>query len=407
MLAAVYRQRAVTALQSGPVAVVDHTQATPDPTQRRAPRAERPADFAGLRVPAGRLRAFRPDVAGLRGLAALVVVAYHVGMPGLAGGFVGVDVFFVISGFLITRRLLGELTGTGRLSVFRFWARRVRRLMPAAAVVAVITLLAGWVLLDPLRFRRLTVDEIYTAGYAANWHLASADTNYLTAIHEPSALQHYWSLAVGAQYYLLWPLLLLAVAAGTRRAAPGLRMQAITVVLGVGTAASFAVCVWQTQSSQRWAYFGLHTRAWEVGVGGLLAIAAPRLSRLRGPAAAALCWLGMAGVVGAVTAFDANTSFPGWAAAVPVLGAALIIAGGCAAPLAGAELLLSRGLLQLLGALSYGWYLWLWPMLILAPAAVGHPLDLRHRILVCFLALGLAALSYALTRTSDPAYPLA
>ena len=386
----------MTATQPGPVAVVEHQHNAADPARLQALPFASPVGSAGRRKPAGRLRAFRPDIEGLRALAVLVVVGYHAGIPGLSGGFVGVDVFFVISGFLITRQLLGELAGTGLLNVLRFWARRIRRLMPAAALVTIVTVLAGWALFDPLRFRRLTVDAIYTAGYAANWHLASAGTDYLTATQEPSALQHYWSLAVEEQYYLLWPLILLAIAAATRRAAPGLRMRAVTVVLGVGTAASFAVCAWQTQASQPWAYFGLHARAWELGVGGLLAVAAQQLSRLRGPAAAALSWLGVVCVLGAVISFDADTVFPGLAATLPVLGAALIIAGGCAAPLVGAELLLGRSLPQLLGGLSYGWYLWHWPAMLLAPAVVGHALDLRHRILVCFIALGLAALSYAL-----------
>jgi peptidoglycan/LPS O-acetylase OafA/YrhL len=351
---------------------------------------------------AGRLRAFRPDVEGLRALAVIAVVGYHAGVPGLSGGFVGVDVFLVISGYLITRHLLVEVATTGRLSLVGFYARRVRRLLPAAALVTVVTVAAGWLVLDPLRARSLTVDALYTAGYSLNWHLAAQGTDYLTATAAPSALQHYWSLAVEEQYYLVWPVLLLAVAAVTRgrratRTGPSRARSAVVTLLLLAVAVgSFILCVRQTASSQPWAYFGLHTRAWELAVGALVAVAAPRLAHLTQVPARALTWLGLLAVATSVCAYDHDTAFPGAAAALPVLGTAAVIAGGCAAPRGGAEMLLRLSPLQVVGALSYGWYLWHWPLLQLAPDAVGHPLDLRHRILVAAVALGLAAASYAL-----------
>jgi peptidoglycan/LPS O-acetylase OafA/YrhL len=374
----------------------------------RADTTDGPADRSR---PRSRLRGFRPDIEGLRALAVLAVVLYHAGVPGFGGGFVGVDVFLVISGFLITRHLLAELTTTGRVRLLRFWARRVRRLLPAATVVTVVTVVAGWLVLDPLRARDLVTDALYTAGYAMNWHLAAQGTDYLTATAEPSALQHYWSLAVEEQFYLVWPVLLVAAAAvlrvrrrtpvgttgrATARIAARRSTLVVACLLVVVLAVSLLACLQQTGSAQPFAYFGLHTRAWELAAGALVAVAADRLGHLGGRTAAVLTWAGAMAVAVAVVGFSDRTVFPGVAALLPVLGSAAVVAGGCSAPRHGVEVILARNPLQVVGALSYGWYLWHWPLLQLVPAAVGHPLDLRHRLLVSLVGLALAAVSYAL-----------
>src|SRR6266516_2089857 len=201
---------------------------------------------------------FRPDIEGLRAVAILLVVLYHAGLPWLGGGYVGVDVFFVISGFLITSQLYDELAGTGRISIRRFYARRAVRLLPAATLVIAATVLASWLWLPPTRFREVAYDAVAASGYAINYRLAIEGTDYLAAARAPSPLQHFWSLAVEEQFYLFWPLLLLAAALWVRRRrrplAASVRRPEVLALLAV-TLGSFAVGLWQTGAAAPWAYF--------------------------------------------------------------------------------------------------------------------------------------------------------
>ena len=297
---------------------------------------------------------FRADVEGLRAVAVVAVVLFHAGVPGTSGGFVGVDVFFVLSGFLITGLLRSEVEATGRVDFARFYARRVRRLLPAAAFVILATLLASAALLSPLRATDVAKDGAASALYAANYRFATVATDYFAAT-EPSPLLHFWSLAVEEQFYVVWPLLLAFVAAKRRAAA----LAAVVVV-------SFAACVWLTQEARPWAFFSLPTRAWELGAGGLVALAAPRLTTLRPSIATALGWLGLAGILAAVVTYDERTVFPGPAAALPVLGTAAVVVAGCAATRYGVATVLGRTVPRAIGRLSYSWYLWHFPVLVLA-----------------------------------------
>jgi peptidoglycan/LPS O-acetylase OafA/YrhL len=328
---------------------------------------------------------FRPDIEGMRAVAVTLVVLSHSGVTALAGGYVGVDVFFVISGFLITTLLLRELDRTGAVSLTAFYARRAVRLLPAAAVVLIATLAGTWLWLPPTRFHEISLDALSTTIYAINWRLAGVGVEYLNAGAAPSPFQHFWSLAVEEQFYLLWPILILAYAAifarrrpgdapAAHRFFPGVRAEhrPLAVVLTLITAISLAASVTQTRSSAPWAYFGAHTRAWELAIGALVAIAAARLAALPGRVAAALTWLGMAAVIGSAVLYGEHTAFPGSAALLPVLGAAAIIAAGCAAPAGGAGVLLRTRPFQLIGRYSYSWYLWHWPILIIGPSALGR-----------------------------------
>jgi peptidoglycan/LPS O-acetylase OafA/YrhL len=284
-----------------------------------------------------------------------------------------VDVFFVISGFLITSLLLRELSASGRISIPRFYARRALRLLPAATLVGLATLAGAWLFLSKVRFHEFTVDALYGIFYAENLRLAGTETDYLAQDTPPSPFQHFWSLAVEEQFYLLWPLLLLLSWRLTRgRWGP----------LAVLCLASFWLSVSLTEPGPAsWAYFGTHTRLWELGVGSLLAFGAARLARLPGALTAAMTWLGLAGIVLAAVRFDETTPFPGHHALLPVLGTALVLAGGCAPARGDARLVLARRPAVWLGGLSYGWYLWHWPLLLIGPEA---------------LALGGLALSLAL-----------
>ncbi len=295
-------------------------------------------------------------------------MAYHAGLLGISGGYVGVDVFFVISGFLITGLLWQELAGTGRLSLTAFYARRIRRLLPAAVLVLVATLGASWLWLAPLRVPSVARDAAAAALYAANYRFALQGTDYLSAQAPPSPVQHFWSLGVEEQFYLLWPVLLVLAAAVIRPAR--LARAGAAWALGVLAAGSLALSLVLTDRAQPWAFYSLPTRAWELAGGGVLALAAPRLRQLPHPVATALGWSGLAGVGWAVAADSAHTQYPGTAALLPVAGAIAVIAAGCAHPRRGPDLLLAGRAMQQIGRLSYSLYLWHWPVLIIGATLV-------------------------------------
>jgi peptidoglycan/LPS O-acetylase OafA/YrhL len=285
---------------------------------------------------------FRPDLEGLRAVAVGAVLLCHARLGFARGGFVGVDVFFVISGFLITQLLIGA----GGASLARFYARRVKRLMPQAVTVIVFVAIASWLVLSPLRAAAVAGDVTAAGLYGMNWRLAGASVDYFsTATDGP--LDHFWSLAVEEQFYAVWPLLLLLIAARAR-----------VLVVAVLTCASFAYAVHLTRVAPELAYFSAFARAWELGVGALLAILG-----WRGPAW--LAWPGLAGIVVAVVGFGPDTAVPGVAALVPVLGTAAVIAA------AGGNGLLSRRPVQAVGRRSYALYIWHWPVLVLAGSAWG------------------------------------
>ncbi len=340
-------------------------------------------------------RAFRADIQGLRAVAVLEVVFYHAHLSFLGGGYVGVDVFFVISGFLITDLLWRERVRTGRVSLRAFYGRRARRLLPMAMLVLVVTMAASVRWVPPLQLRSVWKDGVASAFYGGNYRFAAAQANYLTSSAPPSPFQQYWSLGVEEQFYVVWPLLLLAAASfvrpwSRRRGTHSLHAQvgSTTVqraerpsalvpfnVLTVVAIGSFVFSLWLTRADQPWAFFSLPTRAWELAVGGLVALGAPVLRRLPVGAAMALGWAGLAAVVASAVGFGASTPFPGTAALAPVLGAAAILTAGLVPSRWGPVALLGTAVMGFIGAISYSWYLWHWPVLVLAPDVVGHALS--------------------------------
>ncbi len=356
-------------------ATADHRTA---PTQPTSSRAETPH------------LGFRPDIEGLRAVAVVLVVLSHAGIGWFAGGYVGVDVFFVISGFLITSLLLRELNRTGSISLPGFYARRALRLLPVSAVVLVATVVASWLWLPATRFKSITLDALYSTFYGINWRLAYEGTDYLNAEAAPSPLQHLWSLAVEEQFYLVWPLLLLVVWAGRRAARRAL------IALGLLVVVSLAISIQQTTSAAPWAYFGSHTRAWELGIGALVAIGAGVLARTPKLLGAVLTWGGLVAVVASAVLYDKSTAFPGYAALLPVLGTAAVIAGGTAAAGWGAGTLIGTGPFRFIGKLSYGWYLWHWPVLMIWPAAFVKDPMVKWNLIFAVAALGLAFVTYHL-----------
>ena len=281
---------------------------------------------------------FRPDIEGLRAVAILTVLAYHAGLP-VRGGFVGVDIFFVISGFLITGLLVTELDRSGSISWIRFVGRRIRRLLPAAVLVLVLTSLVSWFVVPGLRRRDIGVDVAAAALYVVNWVFARRETDYLASDVLPSPVQHFWSLAVEEQFYVIWPLLLIVLALVVRR--PSRRV--VALALGALVASSFVWSVWFSHTSPRPAFFTTTTRVWELGIGALLAVALAGRPRPTTPArgSAALGWVALAALVAVAAVAPAGHRLAGRVgpAAHPAdRGAALgRLAGAGARPGAGAR----------------------------------------------------------------------
>ena len=339
-------------------------------------------------------RRFRPDVEGLRAVAVVLVVLFHAGVPGVSGGFVGVDVFFVISGFVITGLLLRERRASGRTSILNFYARRFRRILPAATLVIVATVIASYVALGYVAGNSVADDGRWAAAFLANFHFEAVGTDYFTSKLPPSPLQNFWSLSVEEQFYFVYPTLFFLVAKAKGR----LSLQAkMVIALVVVILASFWFSLAQTASQPTAAYFSPLTRAWELALGALIAVGTPWLKRLPSRVAAGTTWAGLGTIVVASFAFDSQTPYPGSAVALPVLGAAFVIAGGVVAPRAGAERLLGLGVFQWFGQRSYSLYLWHWPILIIAAEQAGKSaLPLSDNLWLVLLALVVSMASYKL-----------
>ena len=341
---------------------------------------------------------FRPDIEGLRALAVLAVVLFHAGVPGLSGGFVGVDVFFVISGFLITGLLWREASTTGGVRLRSFYGARARRLLPASAAVAVVTLIASAILLNPLQVRAVIHDGIASVLYVSNiWFFEKGATYF--ASRDPSPFLHYWSLGVEEQFYVVWPALILGTAWLIRLIRRRSRTEATRSrwpylgVLAIVTVLSFTVCVAVTASWPAPAFFLMPNRAWQLGLGGVVALTTGYWHRLPARYAAVVGLTGLVLIAAACTLLDSAIPYPGTAALLPTLGAALVIAAGCATPTAGCGRLLGLPPLRAIGQISYSWYLWHWPVLILIPIAVGHSLGLPARVAAAAASAVLAALT--------------
>src|SRR4051794_35098901 len=299
-------------------------------------------------------QARRGDIQGLRAVAVLLVMLDHADIPGLQGGYLGVDVFFVISGFLITGILLREVRRTGRVSIAGFYARRARRILPAASIVLLAIVLASSQLFGYLRINEVLTDVTWAAFFAANIHSALSGSDYFAITTFLSPVRHFWSLAVEEQFYLVWPpLIALVVFTRCRTGRAGIgsaldpsrtarRLRRLTMVIALLCGLSLAWSVWQTSTDPGAAYYSTLARAWELGAGALLALSTDRVARLPRAVKFASSWIGLIAVAIAAATYSPGTPFPGYHALLPVLGAVLVLAGGTDGPRHGAALVLDR-----------------------------------------------------------------
>ena len=340
---------------------------------------------------------FRADIEGLRGLAILLVVGFHAGISWLAGGFVGVDVFLVLSGYFITDLLYRELLDEGRVDVVGFYGRRELRLIPALVLVVLATLAMVMWLYAPIDRPAIADGTRAVAFYTSNLHFARNSVDYFSSGENP--LLHTWSLAVELQFYMVWPLLFLLVAWRERKATDDLeardermrrRLVVGMVMLGV---VSFGLSIWLTRTAQPWAFFGMPTRIWEFALGGLLALTMSPQADAKSWPATLLSVIGLAAIGFAVFSYDRVTPFPGVAAMLPALGALALIVGGARAPESWPTRALSVPWLRWLGRMSYAWYLWHWPLIGVAGVLVWN-IGVAGRLVWAAIALVLAWLTH-------------
>ncbi|MFB9650011.1 acyltransferase family protein [Curtobacterium pusillum] len=336
----------------------------------------------------------RWDIQGLRAFAVLAVVLYHLWPNRLPGGFTGVDVFFVISGYLITGHLLRELTAAGRIGLAGFWSRRAKRLLPGAFLTIAATGTAVLLWVPSALWGQYGRELIASTVYVQNWQLAADSVDYLAQGNQASPFQHFWSLSVEEQFYIALPLLLLAALWLVRRALTR-RVSAtvvVRVVLGTVVVLSLAWCVVETRSASGVAYFSTATRAWEFALGGLAAtvpLAVPhtvpaRVVRVVG------AWLGASGLVLSLFAIGPSTPFPGIAAALPVVSAGLVVLLGGHS---GLERIGRFAPIGFLGRISYAVYLWHWPAVVILPIALRHELTTKDKAAILVGALVIASVT--------------
>ncbi|HEV8611966.1 MAG TPA: acyltransferase family protein, partial [Gemmatimonadales bacterium] len=336
---------------------------------------------------------FRPDIEGLRAVAIIGVILFHAGIAPVSGGFLGVDVFFVLSGFLITGILIEEVRKTGTLSLPAFWARRARRLLPAATLVSVVTLLFLVSLDSPFAERRYVGSAISFATYWSNLLFWRRGVNYFDQSVAADPFLHTWSLAVEEQYYLLFAPCVLLLALAVRKRGAGLFQRRLRTIAIVASLVSLLAYLVLTRDRPVFAFYGIPTRAWEFGVGTILALAASRPAPVHPRLAEALAVVALIAVVLAWFITNERTPASGFVTLLPVLGTATLIQlGSRGTVLIGG--LLQAAPMRWLGRLSYSWYLWHWPITVYwTKLAPGNPIPLA--VGMPLLSLGLAQLTYS------------
>lgn len=346
------------------------------------------------------VRVHRPELQGLRAVAVALVVVYHVWFGRVSGG---VDVFFVVSGFLLTGQL-ARAADRGPLALGRRWSRTLVRLLPCAVVVLVATVAAGMLLLPEGRWPQTLREVVAAALFLENWQLAADTVDYAARSNMSSPVQHFWSLSIQGQFFLVWPLLVALVALAARGDAARIRAHLTVAVLGV-FAASLTFSVVLTATNQPLAYFHSLTRLWEFALGGLLALTIdtvrlPRRTRVH------MGWVGLVGLLACGAVLQVDNIFPGVVALWPTGCAVLVLLAGVTGARGGADRLLTSRPLRYVGDLSYPLYLWHWPVLVFTLVLTGRDrLDLANGAVVVALSVVLAVLAHHLVEKPVPALP--
>lgn len=339
--------------------------------------ASNTAEVAGHRKPAAAnayVGGHRKDIEGLRALSILMIMVWHAGINVFPGGFVSLDVFFVISGFLITGMLVDELQKTGRLRLRRFYGRRAKRLLPAPTVVLIVVAVLAWALLPATRWVSTAKDIMATAIYTMNWRLAAESTDYFDQSASASVLEHFWSLSAEEQFYIVWPCLLAYVASRSFRRGNRSLAGPLIVTFALIGIPSFAWSVYFSAENPSQAYFVTTTRAWEFAIGGALALLIFTNRKLPRVAAIVVGWAGLLTIFVAARYITPAFPYPGYWAMIPCLATAAIILAGFTAGRAGPVALLGTEPMQFVGRMSYSLYLCHWPVLAFTAVVLGRTL---------------------------------
>ena len=330
-------------------------------------------------------------IQALRAIAVLLVVLYHLWPRRLTGGYVGVDVFFVISGYLMTAHILRG-TASGRsigAGLNDFYIRRIRRILPASLFVLFVITIVTLVAVSRIEWEQYFRGIVAATLYVENWSLAASSTDYLAAGVGASPVQHFWSLSVEEQFYLVWPVLLLVVSACF---AARVRQRAVIGLVTLLIAGSLTYSVFSTHADPKFAYFDTLARLWEFGIGGILAVVPWMLVKNK-TAAAILAYLGLAAIAASALLYSGATEFPGYAALLPVVGTALVIASGQTSAAWGPQRVMAIGPIQFIGDISYSMYLWHWPMIVLVPVVAGISLSTPVRLGIFVVTVALSWVS--------------
>lgn len=348
---------------------------------------------------------FSYEIQALRAVAVVLVVLFHLWPNRLPGGFIGVDIFFAISGFLITGHLLREASGDRGIRLGRFWARRVRRLLPAAYLVLAASLVTVLTILPARLWKETSIQIGASALGIQNWTLAASSVDYFGATEQPSLVQHYWSLSLEEQFYLVWPVMLFAAFALTRKLSRRDRLRVVGVTMALVCAGSLVWSVIESYATPTVAYFSTFSHGWEFALGGLLALYVDalmstrwnRMKRTRG----LVSWVGMAAILYSAIAYTGHSAFPGWIALLPIAGTLAVISAGTSSSRIQKVLLMKSKPVQLIGDASYSIYLWHWPMIVALPFVLGHELGIAPKVAVLVASVALGWLTKVLVE--DPA----
>lgn len=329
------------------------------------------------------LHLYRIDIQALRAFAVVLVLLWHAGLPFLDAGFIGVDIFFVLSGYLITELILRERGKTGTIRLRDFYARRLRRLLPAASAVTIATLVTSLLVMPSLRLQSIAFDGLASTLYVENWRLAHQAVDYQASQVAASPFQHYWSLSVEEQFYLGWPLLLLVLLRGPQGyfRSGGFRSR-LLIALVLTFLISFSYSLWDSYASPDRAYFATNNRVWQFAAGGILASAVTLFGQIkRRELAIVLSVAGLSALIAGAMFLDPSAPYPGVGALVPTLGTVAVLAGGASAVATSVGRYLTSRPIVWVGDLSYSLYLWHWPMLVIAAEVLG-PLGVTEGLVV-------------------------